>query len=67
MLYQRKQHLFRYWLDNAVYFGRHAMHWGGYTFGFYICDPNLSPSECPTGTTCQVLSSSCLPGIYACY
>jgi hypothetical protein len=33
------------------------------SYGYQVCDPNLSPSECLTGT-CQQFS--CLPGVYVC-
>lgn len=37
---------------------------GPMSFGFQVCDPNLtSPSECQTGA-CQ---RSCVPGIYGCF
>jgi hypothetical protein len=38
---------------------------GGYSFGYYICDPAYGSADCPSGTTCQVLSS-CIHGLYAC-
>jgi hypothetical protein len=33
------------------------------SWGYQVCDPSLSPTECLSGT-CK--ASSCLPGVYAC-
>jgi hypothetical protein len=33
------------------------------SWGYQVCDPNLSPAECLSGT-CQLFS--CLPGVFAC-
>ena len=37
---------------------------GPYNWGIQVCDPNLSPSECLTGT-CKS-NESCVHGIYSC-